>query len=133
MGVEPFLVSSSLLAVIGQRLARKLCKNCREAYVPTSIELENLGLDAFTFQGKTIYRAKGCHECQSTGYRGRTVIHELMIIDDDIRALIMQKSDASIIKKAAISKGMTTLRIDGINKVLEGITTPVELVSVTQE
>jgi len=133
MGVEPFLVSSSLLAVLAQRLIRKTCSNCREAYVPQAIELENLGLDPNVFGGRQIFRTKGCAECGGTGYRGRMVVSELMMIDDDIRALIMEKSDASIIKRAAAAKGMETLRDNGIQKVLSGQSTAIELVSVTQE
>ncbi|MBI1861021.1 MAG: type II secretion system ATPase GspE [Deltaproteobacteria bacterium] len=133
MGVEPFLVSSSLLAVLAQRLMRKICLNCREMYHPTEVELRNLGLDHTLFVGKQIARAKGCIECNQTGYRGRMVVHELMPIDDDIRALIMEKSDSSVIKREAVKKGMVSLRQNGILRVLEGVTTAVELVSVTQE
>ncbi len=133
MGVEPFLVSSSLLAVLAQRLIRKSCLNCREPYTPQEIELQNLGLDPNIFGGRQIWRTKGCGECGGTGYRGRMVVSELMMIDDDVRALIMEKSDASIIKRAAQAKGMETLRENGIQKVLQGSTTAVELVSVTQE
>jgi general secretion pathway protein E len=133
MGVEPFLVSSSLLAVLAQRLIRKVCKRCVEEYAPTPIELENLGLAENVFGGAKICRAKGCAECGGTGYRGRMVVHELMLIDDDVRALIMEKADSTVIKRAAVAKGMVSLRQAGIQKVLEGATTAVELVSVTQD
>ena len=133
MGVEPFLVSSSLMAVLAQRLVRKVCKTCVEFYTPSEIELKNLGLDPVLFAGKPIPRAKGCSECGQTGYSGRMVVHELMNIDDDVRALIMERSDSNLVKRAAQSKGMKTLRQNGIEKVLQGVTTPVELVSVTQE
>ncbi len=133
MGVEPFLVSSSLLAVLAQRLMRKVCTKCVEYYVPTKVEMDNLGLEENVFKGKKIAKAKGCHECSGTGYKGRMVVHELMILDDELRALIMQKVDASIIKKEAVRKGMISLRLNGILQVEEGVTTPVELVAVTQE
>ena len=133
MGVEPFLVSSSLLAVLAQRLCRKVCKNCKEFHVPTAIELENLGLDPNAFGGSQITRNRGCHECGGTGYKGRMVVHELMIMDDDLRTLIMQKVDATLIKKMATDKGMITIRQNGIKKVLAGETSAVELVAVTQE
>lgn len=133
MGIEPFLVSSSLLAVLAQRLIRKVCRNCVEMYEPQAVELENLGLNPKYFVGKKIARAKGCAECGGTGYRGRMVVQELMIIDDDIRALVMDRADASAVKKAAEAKGMVSLRLNGIQRVLDGVTTPVELVSVTQE
>jgi len=133
MGVEPFLVSSSLLAVLAQRLMRKVCANCRELQETTVVELENLGLDPSHFSGAKIARPKGCHECTGTGYKGRTVVHELMLVDDEIRSLIMQKVDATSIKKAAQSPGMVGLRQKGIEIVLQGLSTPIELVSVTQE
>lgn len=133
MGVEPFLVSSSLLAVLAQRLVRKVCANCVQYHVPQAVELENLGLDADVFGGGKIAVTKGCAECGGTGYKGRMVVHELMMIDDNIRTLIMEKTDSAIIKKAAQAQGMVSLRQSGIQKVLEGITSPVELVSVTQE
>ncbi len=133
MGVEPFLVASSLLAVLAQRLIRKACTNCTEFHVPTALELENLGLEGNVFGGGKIAKPRGCHECGGLGYKGRMVLHELMIIDDDIRASIMEMSDSTLIKKTAISKGMVTLRQNGIQRVLEGVTTPVEMVAVTQE
>lgn len=133
MGVEPFLVSSSLIAVLAQRLIRKVCPKCVEYHVPTTVELENLGLEGNIFGGAKIAKANGCHECGGTGYKGRMVVHELMHIDDAVRNLVMQKADASLIKKAAQQNGMITLRQNGIQKVLEGVTTPVELVSVTQD
>ena len=133
MGVEPFLVSSSLLAVLAQRLIRKVCPKCVQYHVPTPLELENIGLEGNIFGGAKIAKANGCHECGGTGYKGRMVVHELMHIDDGIRNLIMEKSDASLIKKAAQANGMITLRQNGIQKVLEGATTPVELVAVTQD
>jgi general secretion pathway protein E len=133
MGVEPFLVSSSLLAALAQRLIRKVCKRCVTFYVPQAAELENLGLDPNSFSNQQVARAVGCAECGGTGYRGRMVVYELMHIDDDIRALIMEKTDSSVMKRAAESKGMVSLRSCGIQRVISGATTPVELVSVTQE
>jgi general secretion pathway protein E len=133
MGVEPFLVASSLMAVLAQRLMRKACLNCREEYLPTAAELDNLGLDPDVFGGKKIIRTRGCVECTGTGYKGRMVVHELMMIDDEIRNLIMNKADSSIVKKEAIAKGMISLRNAGIQKVLDKISTAVELVAVTQE
>lgn len=133
MGVEPFLVSSSLLAVLAQRLMRKVCPRCKENYTPTAEELENLGLKPSSFKGQQIVRGKGCADCSGTGYKGRMVVHELMFMDDDVRALIMKMSDASSIKKAAQAKGMISIRETGIQKVLEGVTTTAELVAVTQE
>jgi len=133
MGVEPFLVSSSLLAVLAQRLMRKACTKCAELYTPTPIELDNLGLEKDVFGGKQIVQTKGCNECGGTGYKGRMVVHELMVLDDELKSLIMQRTDSAVLKKAAQAKGMITLRQTGIEKVLAGVTTAVELVAVTQE
>ena len=133
MGVEPFLVSSSLLAVLAQRLIRKVCKRCTEFHPPKPAELENLGLDPKDFVGGKIAAPKGCAECGGTGYKGRMVVYEVMMIDDDLRAEIMQRGDSTAIKRMAVSKGMVTLRQNGIRRVFEGVTTPVELASVTQE
>ncbi len=133
MNVEPFLIASSLLAVLAQRLVRRVCPKCVEHYIPKPIELTNLGLDAKDFKDQKIPRFKGCHECQSTGYSGRLAISEFMLINDDIRSLIMERADSNQIRKVAQSFGMTTLRQCGIQKVLQGLTTPMELVSVTQD
>lgn len=133
MGVEPFLISSSLLAVLAQRLIRKVCSRCKESYVPTAAELDNLGLDPKTFIGRKIVRPKGCPECGGTGYKGRMVVHELMLLDDDIRGLIMNRADSTNIKKLAQSRGMISLRDCGVQRVIDGSTTAMELVSVTQE
>ncbi|MFZ9595088.1 MAG: type II secretion system ATPase GspE [Bdellovibrionia bacterium] len=130
MGVEPFLVASSLLGVIAQRLIRKVCFKCREPHSPTPFELEELGLTSVP-QGATIFKAVGCPSCAQSGYAGRTVIHELLLAEDSIRSLIVRNSDAGTIRKAAISGGMTTLREDGIAKVMEGLTTIDELMRAT--
>jgi type II secretory ATPase GspE/PulE/Tfp pilus assembly ATPase PilB-like protein len=119
--------------VLAQRLIRKVCKNCKEEYTPQPIELQNLGLEPDVFGGKKITRVKGCAECGGMGYRGRMVVHELMIMEDNIRALIMEKADSTLIKKVAQENGMITLRQCGVQKVLAGETTPVELVAVTQD
>ena len=133
MGVEPFLVASSLLAVLAQRLMRKVCSRCHIMEIPSGVELSNLGLDPNVFSGKKIAKTKGCADCNGTGYKGRMVVHEIMLLDDDIRNLIMEKADSSTLKREAGNKGMTSLRQNGIQKVLNGITSAVELVSVTQE
>ena len=133
MGVEPFLVSSSLLAVLAQRLIRKICISCREFYVPSPAELNNLGLNPNIFGGRKIAKAEGCPECGGTGYKGRMVVHELMPMTDEVRNLIMQKSDAAAIKKVAQEQGMQSLRDCGIARVMAGEATAVELVSVTQD
>jgi general secretion pathway protein E len=136
MGVEPFLVASSLMAVMAQRLVRRVCPHCREAYRPTAEELKEVGLtpEAVVRAGSpTIYRAKGCDACAGTGYRGRTGIYELLMVDDDIRQLTLKNVDSSSIKRSGVGKGMLTLLDDGARKVLAGETTLAEVLSVTQE
>jgi general secretion pathway protein E len=136
MGVEPFLVASSLMAVMAQRLVRRVCPHCRESYRPTAEELKEVALtpEAVARAGNpTIYRAKGCDACGGTGYRGRTGIYELLLVDDDIRQLTLKNVDSSTIKRTGVQKGMLTLLDDGARKVLAGETTLAEVLSVTQE
>jgi general secretion pathway protein E len=136
MGVEPFLVASSLMAVMAQRLVRRVCPHCREAYQPTAEELKEVALtpDAVARAGNpSIYRAKGCDACGGTGFRGRTGIYELLLVDDDIRQLTLKNVDSTSIKRSGVAKGMLTLLDDGARKVLAGETTLAEVLSVTQE
>ncbi|MBV8772501.1 MAG: type II secretion system ATPase GspE [Deltaproteobacteria bacterium] len=132
MGIEPFLVSSSVMAVLAQRLVRVLCPDCREPFLPSSSELNRIGIGSAECRGP-IYRAKGCRSCRNTGYRGRSAVHELMIVDDDVRDLVMKKADASSIRRASTAKGMKVLRQDGADRVMAGQTTIEELLRVTQE
>jgi general secretion pathway protein E len=137
MGVQPFLVASSLVGVLAQRLVRVLCGHCRKPYVPTREEREQVGLtdDIWRQAGspKVIYKAQGCPACQGTGYQGRTGIYELMLVDDDIRQLVLKSVDSNTIKKAAVAHGMLTLLQHGAYKVAKGITTAAEVLSVTAE
>ena len=130
MGVEPFLVSSSLLGVLAQRLVRTLCKECRQQHTPDAQERELLGLapDA----DHTIYRANGCKKCGNNGYRGRTGIHELLIVDDNVRELIHYGKGELAIEKY-IRERVPSIRHDGMSKVLAGITTLEEVLRVTRE
>src|SRR5579862_198318 len=132
MGIEPFLVSSSILAVLAQRLVRRLCQECRSPYTPSTTELQRIGISAAGFAGK-IYKNAGCRACRNTGYRGRLAIQELMVMDDDIRTLVMQNGDAATIRRSCQAKGMKLLRQDGAERVLAGETTIPELLRVTQE
>jgi len=135
MGVEPFLVSSSLLAVMAQRLVRRLCNGCKEPYELTDEELRELGLNPATVPTRTAYRAgtRPCAICQNTRYIGRTGIHELLIIDDAVRSKILQRLDSGSIKAAAVPQGFETLRVDGARKVLEGSTSVEEVLLATHE
>ncbi|MHB8874188.1 MAG: type II secretion system ATPase GspE [Myxococcaceae bacterium] len=136
MGVEPFLVASSLTAILAQRLVRRVCPDCREKYTPTNEELREIGLDLAKLakHGATqVYRAVGCPACGRNGYRGRTGIYEFLLVDDDIRQLVLKNVDSGSIKKRAVEKGMLTLLDDGARKVAAGETTIAEVLSVTQE
>ncbi len=131
MGIEPFLVASSVMAVLAQRLLRQICADCKKPYKPTLDELGRLGLDGkgpFTF-----YRGAGCPNCSQTGYRGRTGIYELLVLDDEVRRLIGAKADSSVIKQAGIAKGMITLKQEGAMKVAQGVTTTEEVMRITQQ
>jgi general secretion pathway protein E len=130
MGVEPFLVASSLLGIVAQRLIRRVCLKCRQPHDPSGFELQELGLDKVPV-GYQLYKAVGCPACSQSGYSGRTVVHELMIIDDEIRSLIIKNVDSGTIKRKAMENGMITLREDGVAKVLAGITTVDELMRAT--
>jgi general secretion pathway protein E len=137
MGMQPFLVASSLVGVLAQRLVRVLCPACKQAYVPTTEERQQAGLtEAILAKAGSpthLYRAVGCPACQGTGYQGRTGIYELMLIDDDVRPLILKAVDATAIKRAAVERGMVTLLEHGAYKVAKGITTAAEVLSVTAE
>jgi general secretion pathway protein E len=130
MGVEPFLIASSLLGVVAQRLIRRVCMKCRVVEIPSEFQLHEMGLREAP-KGATFFKAVGCPNCSNSGYSGRTVIHELMTVDDHMKSLIVRNVDAGSLKKAAIERGMITLREDGIAKVLQGITTIDELFRAT--
>ena len=132
MGVEPFLVGSSLVAVLAQRLVRVLCKGCKEAYTATDDELREISIKP-PGRPVTLYRGVGCPSCSHTGYRGRIGIFELMQIDDEIRGLLTQNVDAKTIKATAMRQGMGTLRADGARKVLAGTTSVAEVIRATEE
>lgn len=131
MGIEPFLVTSSVIAILAQRLIRVICDKCREGYTPDDESLQNIGLTSEMLGGKKIFRGRGCPECLNTGYKGRTGIFELMIMNEEIQNLILKTSDANAIKQKAVEYGMITLRQDGAQKVLDGITTIEEVFRVT--
>jgi general secretion pathway protein E len=131
LGVEPYLVSSSLIAIMAQRLLRKVCPDCRKEYKPAPHELRELGLGDLPSEDK-FYVGAGCDKCFQTGYRGRTGIYELMLVNEEIQNLIYQRATAGAIKKFALDAGLQTLRMDGARKVLAGITTISEVLRVTQ-
>ena len=133
MGIEPFLVTSSVSAILAQRLVRVICPHCRQPYTPDDTSLQRVGITKEMARNATIYRGRGCSACLDTGFRGRTGIFEFMILDEEIKNLILKTSDANAIKHAAIERGMTTLRRDGAGKVLQGVTTIEEVFRVTYQ
>ena len=134
MGIEPFLVTSSVNAIVAQRLTRKICPNCRQQYFPESESLLEVGLsqDMLGREGY-LWRGAGCKECINTGHKGRTGIYEILLMSDAIKTTILKTSDSNIIKKQAIEEGLHTLREDGARKVEDGVTTIEEVLRVTQQ
>jgi type IV pilus assembly protein PilB len=130
MGVEPFLITSSLIGVLAQRLVRVICPRCKEAYQPPADAFRRLGLDPDQQRSVPLYRGKGCESCHKTGYKGRIGVFELMVMNDRLRGLVVQGAPVDDLRQAAQHEGMRTLRQDGIQKVLEGITTFEELLRV---
>ena len=130
IGVEPFLVALSIIGVMAQRLVRKICEYCKESYKLKPEDIEKY----FIWDKKTevsFYRGKGCHECHHTGYSGRLAIHELFIMNEEIRSMVAKGASILEIEKAAKRRGFTTTRYDGLKKVLRGLTTIDELERVT--
>jgi type IV pilus assembly protein PilB len=131
MGVEPFLISSTLQGILAQRLVRKACKKCRVAYEPTEAVLSELSLTKEDTQGRPFYYGKGCMECNETGYKGRKGLFELLVMSEPIRELINMRSPAGVIRGRALELGMRTLREDGIRSILDGETTVEEVLKYT--
>lgn len=130
MGVEPFLIASSLICVISQRLVRRLCPHCKAVYKPTADILRRAGISEKEAAEITFFKAVGCDECLMTGYHGRLSISEVMEVDDEIAKLIVQRVDATVIKQRALAHGMTILAVDGVRNIRAGLTTLEEVMSV---
>ncbi len=133
MGVEPYLITSAVNGVLAQRLVRTLCGNCKEAYEPGPEVRESTGLARFCAATQPVYRAVGCEQCRQSGYRGRTGIHELLLLDEPMRRAIIEGRDANILNTIAAQSGMLSLYEDGLRKVAAGHTTLDELARVTQD
>ncbi len=133
LGVEPYLITSSVKAVIAQRLVRTLCPKCREPYSLGEGDIKGFRINQTDLVGKTVYRAVGCPDCFNTGYSGRQAIFEIMEVNDALKLVILSTSDANAIKAKALEQGMTPLRHCGIEKLLEGVTTLEEVMRVTQD
>ena len=133
MGMEDYLLSSTILGILAQRLVRVSCPSCRVPYTPDPAILKELGVDGVNLEESKIHEVKGCEECGHTGYWGRVGIYEFLKVSEDVQKLILEKKDSNIIKEAARKYGMRTLREDGWLKVKQGITTVSEVLRVTQE
>jgi type IV pilus assembly protein PilB len=131
MGIPPFLITATVEAILAQRLVRRVCSNCREVTSPSQEALADLELTASDIAGKTFYRGRGCEQCNSTGYKGRVGLFELMIMNDDLRDMIMRNASRDDLREAARSYGMFALRDAGLKAVYEGSTTIDEVVRET--
>ncbi len=135
LGLEPYLVSSSLVLVVAQRLVRTLCRNCKTWREPDSTELgslRDLGIEPTGLKDGKLAHAPGCDDCFQSGFQGRTAIYELLPMSEEIRSLVMRSAPASELKREAVKQGMRTLRMDGMAKVVKGLTSPEEVMRVTQ-
>ncbi|MCA9322843.1 MAG: type II/IV secretion system protein, partial [Planctomycetes bacterium] len=131
IGVEPFLISATLEAVIAQRLVRTICSECKTSYVPPSEVIDELELTSSQVDGATFYTGKGCDNCYGTGYRGRMALFEILVVTERIKEAIIQRISASKLAEIARSEGMRTLRESGLLAIFDGRTTPEEIVRET--
>jgi type IV pilus assembly protein PilB len=131
MGVEPFLISSSLMAVLAQRLVRTVCKKCRTPFEPTENQLSLLNLSPHDIGDKVFYYGRGCATCNDTGYKGRKGIFELLPVTDPVRELINERAPTVVIRQKAVEEGMITLREDGLRGIFDGATTIEEVLKYT--
>lgn len=133
MGIEPFLVTSSTIAIQAQRLVRRVCQNCKEPFTPEAASLVDLGVNPNDPRAQTLYHGTGCEKCADRGYRGRTGIFELLVMTPSIQEMALQGVDSNLIKREARKQGMRTLREDGAERVLKGFTTVEEIMRVTRD
>ena len=133
MGIEPFLVASAVECFIAQRLVRVICADCKREFKPDKEILKELGVSRLDLSNTKLYEGKGCESCRFTGYKGRTAIYEILVMSEPIRELVLKRASSEQIKKKALSLGMRTLREDGWEKIKMGITTPGEVMRVTQQ
>jgi general secretion pathway protein E len=134
MGLEDYLLTSTLIAILAQRLVRRLCRHCKQPYPADAELVSQLGLRRFQPEGQiTLYQAKGCPECGNIGYQGRSMIVELLVFSDTLRASILKGIDAIALRELAINEGMMMLYEDGLQKALAGVTSLEEVIRVTSE
>ena len=131
MGVEPYLITATLEAIIAQRLVRRICERCRKDFSPTEDMLMELNLRAADVRGKRFVYGPGCDVCNNTGYKGRMAIFEMLVMDDDIREIIISQGSTQAVREAAVRKGMRSLRDSGLLAIYDGETTIEEIVRET--
>jgi len=132
MGIKPFLVASSIQAVVAQRLVRKICSHCKYEYAPTAEELREIGFENPAEAGvDKIIKGKGCDRCNSSGYRGRTAIHEVFVLNPRLRQMVIRSESGARLKRQGVRDGMRTLRMDGWKKITRGTTTMEEVLRMT--
>jgi type II secretory ATPase GspE/PulE/Tfp pilus assembly ATPase PilB-like protein len=131
MGIEPFLTASTVVMVIAQRLVRVICDNCKEDYQVPAQFIRDLGQKYEDDKPVLLYRGKGCDRCTNTGYRGRLACYEIMVIEDEIRDLVLERASTHLVKQKSREHGMVTLRESAFRKVLNGVTTVEEMMRVT--
>jgi type IV pilus assembly protein PilB len=130
MGVEPYLVTSALTCVVGQRLVRRLCPRCAEPYEPDRVVRKSLALTDELLHGATMMRAVGCPFCAGSGYRGRIALYEVMPLTDELNRLIIDRSSSAVIEEVAVTEGMATLQTEGLRRVAEGVVSIEEMLRV---
>jgi general secretion pathway protein E len=134
MGIEPYLVSSTLMAVLAQRLVRKICRSCKAAYPVDTAVLKELGVnEAEWSRWEAVYRGEGCASCQGTGYRGRVGIFELLEMNEAVKEVLLRSNEANVIRQVALANGMISMRRCGVNLIKNGVTTPDEVLQATQD
>jgi type IV pilus assembly protein PilB len=131
MNVEPFLIADSVIMIVAQRLIRRLCKKCAAPHKLPEKALLEMGFEKTDLKDLGVLKAKGCDQCNNTGYKGRTALYEVMPINDDIREMILNRAQSREIKKKAIEQGMLTLRRSGLVKIMKGITSVEEVLRET--
>jgi type IV pilus assembly protein PilB len=131
LGLEPFLVTATLEGIVAQRLARKICNNCKDTYTPSEEQLMELELRPDDVVGKTFYYGKGCENCNNTGYKGRLGMYEIMLLDDEMRDMIIKHASTQVLRMEARKRGMRTLRQSGLLAIYDGVTTIEEVVRET--
>jgi type IV pilus assembly protein PilB len=131
LGLEPYLITATLEGIVGQRLVRRICSRCKEEFMPTEDMLWELQLRPEEVQGRTFYRGAGCDFCRGTGYSGRFAIFEIMLMEDELRGLIMNRASTNALRESARRRGMRTLRETGLLAIYDGMTTIEEVVSQT--